>query len=166
MLACLQGHLLMITHGAVPVLVRATGTSKTGPTLAVTSSSRPRPARTPDPVTPRARHASRHASPEPRRVQRADRKRPRGQAKDQAGLRLGLIFLLGELHAWGRRVCPGECGRERPVARAAEVNRAAGELASSKRTRAAGELGEAEVDRCRRRILAQPKLTVLPENPA
>jgi hypothetical protein len=32
------------------------------------------------------------------------------QAEYYAGLRLGLIF-LGELHAWGRRVCPGELGR-------------------------------------------------------
>jgi hypothetical protein len=31
--------------------------------------------------------------------------------KDQGALRLGLTFLLGELHAWRRRVRPGKLGR-------------------------------------------------------
>jgi hypothetical protein len=73
-----------------------------------------------------------------------------GAARDQIGRCLGLIFLLGRFHAWGRRACPRELGWERPVARAGEVDCAAGalepDLATGEFGVAETELGAAEVD--------------------
>src|SRR5262249_15053543 len=71
-------------------------------------------------------------------------RREAGQGSDRSAP--GIDLRSWELHAWGRRVCPGECGRDRPVAGAAEVDRAAGELSDAEVDRAAGELAAGEVD--------------------
>jgi len=54
--------------------------------------------------------------------------------------------LLGKLHASGRRVCPGECGWDRPVSRAVEVDLAANEPGAVEVDLAAAEPGAAEAD--------------------
>src|SRR5215831_4063554 len=69
-----------------------------------------------------------------------------GRARDQVGLRLGLIFLFGKFHAWRRPACPGKSGWEYPGARVGEVDRAAGEPGGAEVDRAAGEHAAAEAD--------------------
>src|SRR5689334_7906110 len=79
------------------------------------------------------------------------RSRPRRQSHkaSRPDLCLGLIF-VGELHAWGRRACPGECGWGRPVTRFTQVDLAIGEIGLVEADLAAGELGVVKVDHATR----------------
>src|SRR5215472_2902134 len=72
------------------------------------------------------------------------------RTKDQAGLCPGLTFLLWKLYVWGRRIRPGECRWESPVASAAEVDGAAAELGAAEVDLAAGEFRPSEAERAAR----------------